>query len=404
MRLFFLIVIICCFYLLPATTQPLSIKKQVIDLVDSLYTLGLIQSPISKQLRYGMDTTQADQWVGSPHYKAALIAAREFWQGYKTSPWVGYDAVSPQFSLQDQRYLETELGKLTDDKGLKNFFQQLETKDPAYQSVKSAFLYHRSLSGGSTGVRHRDTASWLLHTLNTLRWIHHFKFEHYLVVNLAASELTYFEKGTPALQMKTIVGKSATPSPRFAAWCEQVILYPYWYVPASIAIGEYLSKIKRNPSWLDQRNMQVVDSRGQVVNHHQLKWSTFHADYFPYTIRQSTGCDNALGVLKFDITTPYGVYLHDTNNKAAFLYNHRFLSHGCIRLEEPLLLGSKLLKDNLDTTYLQSCFMDQKPIYRKLSTPIPVFSVYLPVSYRETGVLEYHKDTYRLMGTKKKTQ
>jgi murein L,D-transpeptidase YcbB/YkuD len=148
--------------------------------------------------------------------------------------------------------------------------------------------------------------------------------------------------------------------------------------------------------------MQVVDGRGRVVDHHHLNWSSFHAGYFPYTIRQSTGCDNALGVIKFDINTPYGVYLHDTNSKAAFLYNSRYLSHGCIRLEEPLLLGSKLLKDNLDTSYLQSCYKDQKPVYRKLSKPIAVFSVYLPVSYREPGVLEYHKDTYRLLSSKKK--
>jgi hypothetical protein len=402
MRLLLSISILCSFFTLSANAQPLSIKREVVEVVDSLYTLGLIQTPLSKQLKFGLDTTQENQWVGSPHYKAALVAASEFWKGYKMSPWVGFDAVSAQFSLQDQQFLENSLATLSNGKELRDFFQQLEDKDLAYLSIKSAYLYHRSLSAGSAGGKHRDTASRLLHTLNTLRWIHHFQFDQFIVVNLAASELTYVEKGAPALQMKTIVGKFSTPSPRFAAWCEQVILYPYWYVPSSIAIGEYLSKIKRNPSWLDQRNMQVVDGRGRVVDHHQLNWSSFHAGYFPYTIRQSTGCDNALGVIKFDITTPYGVYLHDTNSKAAFLYNSRYLSHGCIRLEEPLLLGSKLLKDNLDTAYLQSCYKDQKPVYRKLSTPIAVFSVYLPVSYRETGMLEYHKDPYRLLSLKKK--
>lgn len=399
---FLLIATLCCFFSLFSQAQSSSIKRQVVEIVDSLYSLGLIQTPISKQLKFGMDTTLENQWEGSPHYKAALVAAREFWKGYKMDPWVGFDAVSSQFSQQDQDFLERSLASLSDSRGLKDFFEQLEDKDPAYLSIKSAYLYHRSLSGGSAGAKHRDTASRLLHTLNTLRWIHHFQFDQFIVVNLAAAELTYVEKGGPAINMKTIVGKFSTPSPRFAAWCEQVILYPYWYVPSSIAIGEYLSKIKRNPSWLDQRNMQVVDGRGRVVDHHQLNWSSFHAGYFPYTIRQSTGCDNALGVLKFDINTPYGVYLHDTNSKAAFLYNSRYLSHGCIRLEEPLLLGSKLLKDNLDTTYLQSCYKDQKPVYRKLSTPIAVFSVYLPVSYREPGMLEYHKDAYRLLNLKKK--
>ena len=384
--------------------QPVSIQKQTIRLIDSLHSLGLIQTPVSIQLRLGRDTLQSQSWEGSPHFQAALVAAREFWQGFKTSPWVGYDAVSPKFELQDQQYIETSLAKLSSDTELINFFQQLEVKDPAYLSLKSAYLYYRGLVQRGSGSKYRDTANWLLHSLNTLRWIHHFNFDSYAIVNLAASELTFYEKGYQPLQMKTVVGKYATPSPRFASWCEQVILYPYWYVPSSIAIGEFLSKIKRNPSWLDQRNMQVVDSRGHVVDHHQLNWSSFHAGYFPYTIRQSTGCDNALGVLKFDINTPYGVYLHDTNSKSAFLSSHRFLSHGCIRLEEPLLLGSRILKDALDTTYLQSCYKDQKPVYRKLPKPIPIFSVYLPVSFRESGILEYHRDVYRLMSAKKRPQ
>lgn len=402
MRLRFLLLLGFFTITVSGYVQPLSIKKQTILLIDSLHSLGLIQTPVSKQLRLGSDTLPSQSWAGSPHYQAAVIAAREFWQGFKTSPWVGYDAVSPKFAQQDQQYLETSLAKLFSDTELINFFQQLEVKDPAYLSLKSAYLYYRQLGRQGANSKYRDTANWLLHSLNTLRWIYHFNFDSYAVVNLAASELTYFEKGNQSLQMKTVVGKYSTPSPRFAAWCEQVILYPYWYVPPSIAIGEFLSKIKRNPSWLDQRNMQVVDSKGQVVDHHQLNWSSFHAGYFPYTIRQSTGCDNALGVLKFDITTPYGVYLHDTNSKSAFLSSHRFLSHGCIRLEEPLLLGSRLLNDALDTTYLQSCYKDQKPVYRKLPKPIPVFSVYLPVSYRESGILEYHKDVYRLLSAKKR--
>lgn len=118
--------------------------------------------------------------------------------------------------------------------------------------------------------------------------------------------------------MKTVLGKPSTPSPRFAAWCDQAILYPYWYVPRSITFNGYLPIIRQNPSWLDAKNMQVVDGKGKEVDHHRLNWSSFHAGYFPYTIRQSTGCDNALGVIKFNISTPYGVYLHDTNNKTAF--------------------------------------------------------------------------------------
>jgi L,D-transpeptidase YcbB len=143
--------------------------------------------------------------------------------------------------------------------------------------------------------------------------------------------------------------------------------------------------------------MQVVDGSGRLVNHHQLNWSSFHAGYFPYILRQSTGCDNALGILKFNINTPYGVYLHDTNNKTAFLSGSRFYSHGCIRLEDPLALGNRLLSGKLDTAFLQSCFKEQKPVPVQVKKPVPVFVVYMPVSADEKGKLYYYKDVYKLM-------
>ena len=391
------------FFIQYSYAQPASLTPHVIRLLDSFCVQGLIKDCRAlQQLKYGMDTTQNASWQESASFRVALLAAKELSGGTPSYPWVGYDAISSSIKAARQDQLRSGLEKVQDSSGLYNYFRQLEPATVSYLSLKAAYQYHRIKAIQVNNYRHSDTAAWLYHSINTFRWIHHFQFDSYIIVNLAAAELSYYENGKALLQMKTIVGKPSTPSPRFAAWCEQVILYPYWYVPASIAIGEYLSKIKRNPSWLDQRNMQVVDANGRVVNHHQLNWKSFNAGYFPYTIRQSTGCDNALGVLKFDINTPYGVYLHDTNSKGAFVSNYRYLSHGCIRLEEPLSLGGHLLRDQLDTNYLQSCYKDQKPVYRKLEKPIPVFSVYLLASFEEPGKLRYHKDVYHLMGRKNK--
>ena len=187
----------------------------------------------------------------------------------------------------------------------------LEPADAAYASLKKELYRQKERNK-------KDSVASLLLSMNYYRWIHHFKFDRFIVVNLAAARLQYYEDDSLLLQMKTVLGKSSTPTPRFAAWCDQVILYPYWYVPKSIIFNEYMPILKKNPSWLDAHNMQVVDASGKVLDHHGLDWSSFHSGYFPYSIRQSTGCDNALGVIKFNINTPYGVYLHDTNNKTAF--------------------------------------------------------------------------------------
>ena len=142
--------------------------------------------------------------------------------------------------------------------------------------------------------------------------------------------------------------------------------------------------------------MQVVDGAGKVLNHYELDWASYHAGNFPYMVRQSTGCDNALGVIKFNIVTPYGVYLHDTNNKTAFLSASRFFSHGCMRIEEPLELGNRLLAGSLDTRFLQSCFKEQIPKFIKLEKPVPVFAVYMRAVADITGKIRYYKDVYKL--------
>jgi murein L,D-transpeptidase YcbB/YkuD len=164
----------------------------------------------------------------------------------------------------------------------------------------------------------------------------------------------------------------------------------------SIAVEEFLPKIKRNRKWLKEQNMQVIDRRGFLLNADTINWRKMNSGYFPYTLRQSTGCDNALGVLKLEFSSPYGVYIHDTNNKASFLRTYRFLSHGCIRIEEPLLLGRLLLNDKIDTSLLQSCLLEQKSIYKKISSPIPVFVIYTLAHPSTQSGVSFTRDVYRL--------
>lgn len=100
--------------------------------------------------------------------------------------------------------------------------------------------------------------------------------------------------------------------------------------------------------------MQILDSRGKTIPEDSILWSLYSKRYFPYRIRQSTGCDNALGVMKFNITSPFDVYLHDTNLKSAFRFDYRYYSHGCIRLEKPFELANYLLTVPVDTAILNS--------------------------------------------------
>jgi murein L,D-transpeptidase YcbB/YkuD len=144
-------------------------------------------------------------------------------------------------------------------------------------------------------------------------------------------------------------------------------------------------------------NIQILDKQGKLVQYKNLDWKNFDKNNFPYELRQSTGCDNALGVVKFNLTSPYDVYMHDSNFKRAFGFEHRFYSHGCIRLEKPILLANAMLDQPVDSNFLLACYRNQKPVPLFLKNRLPVFVVYMPADAPEAENMWYFGDVYGLL-------
>lgn len=241
--------------------------------------------------------------------------------------------------------------------------------------------------------------TYLQDAINHWRWANRLNAPKLIMVNVAAAHLKVLAADSSEnLFMRVIVGKPKTKTPAFTAYMTSVITYPYWSVPYSIATKEILPKVKRNIHYLDQQNMQVLDARGNVLNPANIQWHRYGTSNFPYFFRQSTGCDNSLGVLKFDLNSPYSIYLHDTNVRALFGRNERHLSHGCIRVQKPKELAHIVLEGKMDSTIIQkldSCVRDQKPSAIKLPAQIPVLMFYLPVDIGEDGSIHFYKDIYK---------
>ena len=371
------------------------LRQALINIMDSSINENLIAQPYHyKVLKEYINKIPSDSLslikTDRIFTDAAFACIKDIYAGYKITPWFTYDEILPAFTIKDDDYLL-------------NFLSQIHSPDELIKSInllqpqkKEYFLLKQELKHQQQ-QNDKDKIRKLIISMNYYRRIHHFKLNKYIVVNIASAYLRYYEYDSVILLMKVVVGKPSTPTPRFAANSNQVILYPYWNVPRSITLNELLPKFKSNPSTIDAMNMQVIDANGKVMNYNKLNWSSFNKQYFPYSLRQSTGCDNALGVIKFNITSPYGVYLHDTNNNDAFLSAYRYFSHGCIRIEQPIELGNLLLNNRLDTAFLQACYRDKKPIPLTLDTAIPVFVVYMPAEVYPSGKIVYYKDIYNLI-------
>jgi murein L,D-transpeptidase YcbB/YkuD len=235
-------------------------------------------------------------------------------------------------------------------------------------------------------------------SLNYFRWLNCLiQKQTGIVVNIPATYMKVYRNSNIILEMRMVVGKKSTPTPTLTSMVNEVILYPYWHVPYSIATKELLPILKRNPGIINTGNYQVLNRAGNIVDPFSVNWKSLSQSYFPYLIRQSTGCDNALGLLKLNFYNPFSVYLHDTNGKSFFKYNKRYFSHGCMRMEKPMELAHLILKNNpiaIDTLEQKGCLRNQSPVTVPVEDKIPVIVWYNPAGVDSTGRVLFFEDVY----------
>jgi len=218
----------------------------------------------------------------------------------------------------------------------------------------------------------------------------------YIVANIPATEASYYQNDFLKLKMRTVVGRKENPTPLIASNITNIVTFPHWNVPHSIAVKELLPKVQKNENYLEQNSYDVVNSRGKVIDDTQLKWKSYTEKNFPYFFRQSTGPRNALGVLKFNLQNPFSIFLHSTSLKSAFAKDYRFLSHGCIRLAKPMEFAKALLPDEIDIKALKSGKKNTESKTITLPHKIPVFIIYNPVMVAGKKVT-FLKDEYGLI-------
>lgn len=266
---------------------------------------------------------------------------------------------------------------------------KLDCQDQDYQVLKR-FL--------QDSIPEKNTLKYksVVESMNYLKYLSANRQPEYIVANIPETEVRYYRNNQLTLKMKSVVGKKKNPTPTIASYITNIVTFPFWNVPFSIASKEMLPKVQKDESYLERNNFEVVDAKGNVVDDSDLNWDEYTENSFPYFFRESTGPNNSLGVLKFNLGNPFSIYLHDTNSKGAFAKDSRFLSHGCVRLEKPIELADFLTKGKLNVWELKTGQKDTESKIIKLDQKIPVFIVYMPVIVDGKKVT-FLKDVYGLV-------
>jgi murein L,D-transpeptidase YcbB/YkuD len=236
-------------------------------------------------------------------------------------------------------------------------------------------------------------------SLERLRWTPLLAGPRMVVINIPEFVLRAYEVQSGRIvvreAMKIIVGKALdTRTPLFEEDMRFIEFSPYWNVPPSIARGEVVPRLKRDPAYWQREGFEFVTAQGAVVE--ELTPALLDATLAGRArIRQRPGPRNALGDIKFVFPNRDNIYLHHTPSVGLFERDRRDFSHGCIRVERPVALAMFVLAGMPDWTEerLHEAMAAGESKTLRLATPVPVLIAYGTAIVRD-GRVHFFDDIY----------
>src|SRR6185437_219012 len=204
--------------------------------------------------------------------------------------------------------------------------------------------------------------------MERLRWLVRDPPATRIDVNTAATILDYWRDGQHMDRRNVVAGEPDKQTPQLQAPIVNLVAYPTWTVPKSIAESEIASK---GSGWLAANNFTMKD--GMYV--------------------QASGPKNSLGIVKFDMDDKYAIYLHDTPAKALFGLPERHRSHGCVRVQNAVAFANAIASEEGIADKFQQAMATQNESFVKLPHPIPVRLIY-QTAFWDGSRVEFRPDVY----------
>jgi L,D-transpeptidase YcbB len=349
-----------------------------------------------------------DEWLAAmrpphPEYAALQQALHDLSGQQDKGGWARVPAmVKPGASGPDVAALRRRLaasGQLRDADG-DTYDADVEAAVKAFQSLHAlpATGVVDKLTLAALNVPLDERMRQVAINLQRWRWMPNDLGARHFIVNVPYFHVIAREQGRAVLDSRVIVGAVGNKTPIFSEEMETVVFSPYWNIPDSIAQGETVPALARDPAYLQKQNIEILrqaGGRAEPVNPADVAWDDPRV-LDTIRFRQRPGPGNALGHVKFLFPNPHNVYLHDTPAHNLFERPRRALSHGCVRVEEPLALAKYVLRDQpeWDETAIRKAMQSGVEKHVRLKEKIPVHLVYFTAWVDAEGGLHFQPDIY----------
>ncbi len=265
------------------------------------------------------------------------------------------------------------------DQTIASTIEGSKPKFPFYCQMKDELAILRSV----IDTLHSDSLSRVRNLLylnmEKVRWLGDLRTTNGVWVNIPSFQFTWRDRDSILMDMKAIVGRPERKTPILNSQIRSVVINPEWVVPPTILKEDVLPAVQVDVAYLQKNRLRLVDHDGLEIAPDSVNWSKLTADKFPYSIKQDAGTRSALGLLKFQFANRHGVYIHDTNMHPLFTQANRALSSGCIRIEKPFLVASRLLT-NWSEKALRDSVDTGKTYVVTVARPIQVHTTYFTIT------------------------
>jgi L,D-transpeptidase YcbB len=217
------------------------------------------------------------------------------------------------------------------------------------------------------------------------------ELKRHIIVDAGSAMVFMYDNDKLVGSMRAAVGAEDTQTPMIAALIRYANVNPYWNIPTSLQVKLIAPRVlEQGLKYLTDRKDQVFadgSADSPAIDPATVDWQAVKDGKLTLRMRQGPGGGNSMGKIKFMMPNKFGIYLHDTPDKTVFDVDQRWISNGCIRLQDAPRLAALLLG---------AMPKGRDPAVEErvdLTDPVPVFVTYLTVEATADGIM-FRPDPY----------
>ncbi|MEO0558597.1 MAG: L,D-transpeptidase family protein [Bacteroidota bacterium] len=236
--------------------------------------------------------------------------------------------------------------------------------------------------------------------LERWRWLPDDLGNHFIRVNLPAFELTIHQLEDDGyaqrMTMPVNIGNAQTTgwtTPVITDSVHTIEFQPAWYVPTSLKYSNILPMALADSLSLWRQGIDTF-LHGAAVDSRLVKWDS--VDVSGYSFVQRPGPANPLGRVKFMMTNPYAILIHDTNKPSLRDGRGSAMSSGCVQAGAPEDLAEYLMTriNGWEAGRARSLYRRGPRQAARLDVPMRSHFVYFTIEAPAEGGLRLHPDPY----------